>query len=201
MSSQGFNDAVHEQTSIENDDTKDDVSNLTMANQDEISEKKVASDGNIDNVNNINDNLNSTPDIDSAPIPEKEVSKTELSQQQTDLPPIYSTFTDRQKKMIIFSASIASLFSPMSANIYLPALNTLSKDLSVSNSLINLTVTMYLVNIIYCSHLLMEAYPKLTAIVFGSLDISRHNAIHFCWIDGFVWKKAHLSSCLCSLHC
>ncbi|KAI9852926.1 MAG: hypothetical protein M1838_003720 [Thelocarpon superellum] len=57
----------------------------------------------------------------------------------------HSSFTDRQKTAIILTVSVGSFFSPLSANIYLPALNTLADDLQVSTSLINLTVTTYLI--------------------------------------------------------
>lgn len=42
-------------------------------------------------------------------------------------------------------ASWAGFFSPVSANIYFPALETLARDLHVSNSLINLTLTSYMI--------------------------------------------------------
>lgn len=42
-------------------------------------------------------------------------------------------------------ASWAGFFSPVSANIYFPALNTLARDLHVSNTLINLTLTSYMI--------------------------------------------------------
>jgi hypothetical protein len=58
----------------------------------------------------------------------------------------HSTFTTTEKKILIFVASIAALFSPMSANIYMPALNTLRDAFHVTNTLINLTVTTYLVS-------------------------------------------------------
>lgn len=45
-------------------------------------------------------------------------------------------------------ASLAALFSPLSANIYYPALNTLSEDLHESLSNINLTITTYLVRLL-----------------------------------------------------
>jgi len=39
----------------------------------------------------------------------------------------------------------AAFFSPLSANIYFPALTSLSQDLHVSNSLINLSLTSYMI--------------------------------------------------------
>jgi hypothetical protein len=78
--------------------------------------------------------------IDPEPASEKPVKKEDST---TDEP--HSVYTTNQKRAIILAASIASFFSPLSANIYLPALNTLATDLHVSNTLITLTVTSYLV--------------------------------------------------------
>ncbi|KAJ5373163.1 Kynureninase [Penicillium concentricum] len=57
----------------------------------------------------------------------------------------YSVFTVSQRRYIVFMASWAGFFSPVSSQIYFPALNTLAKDLHVSNSLINLTLTSYMI--------------------------------------------------------
>ena len=60
----------------------------------------------------------------------------------------YSTFSNRQKKYIIMTAALASTFSPFSANIYYPALNSIATDLHISASLINLTITTYMVSLL-----------------------------------------------------
>ncbi|CEJ59233.1 hypothetical protein PMG11_07864 [Penicillium brasilianum] len=57
----------------------------------------------------------------------------------------YSAFTISQRRFIVFMASWAGFFSPVSSQIYFPALNTLAQDLHVSNSLINLTLTSYMI--------------------------------------------------------
>ena len=57
----------------------------------------------------------------------------------------YSSFTPWQKRFIILSASIGSFISPLTSNIYLPALNTIASDLHVSISQVNLTITTYMV--------------------------------------------------------
>lgn len=57
----------------------------------------------------------------------------------------YSVFTESQKQFIVFIASWAGFFSPVSSQIYYPALNSLAQDLNVSHSLINLTLTSYMV--------------------------------------------------------
>jgi multidrug resistance protein len=59
--------------------------------------------------------------------------------------PPHSAFSPGKRKFIVFMAAFAGFFSPLSANIYFPALNTLSKDLHVSSSLINLTLTSYMI--------------------------------------------------------
>ena len=59
--------------------------------------------------------------------------------------PNYSIFTKNEKRFIVFMASMAAFFSPVSSNIFFPALNTLALNLHVSDSLINLTITTYLV--------------------------------------------------------
>jgi hypothetical protein len=56
----------------------------------------------------------------------------------------WSIWTSRQKKMIIMTASLASFFSPLST------LNTITADLNVSNSLINLSITTYMVSLLSC---------------------------------------------------
>lgn len=57
----------------------------------------------------------------------------------------YSVFTKHEKRWIIFLIAMAGFFSPLSANIYFPAINYLARDLSVSLELINLTITAYLI--------------------------------------------------------
>ena len=75
---------------------------------------------------------------------ESEQQEQESGKQQTQEPP-FSVFSVREKRFIVIMASLAALFSPLSANIYFPALNTLSADLHVSLTKINLTITTYLV--------------------------------------------------------
>lgn len=59
--------------------------------------------------------------------------------------PPYSTFTKSQKGYIVFMIALGGFFSPLSANIFFPALNALSHDLRVSNELINLSLTSYMI--------------------------------------------------------
>ena len=59
--------------------------------------------------------------------------------------PLHSVFGQKQKVFIICMAGLGSFFSPLRANIYFPALPALAKDLNVSNELINLTLTSYMI--------------------------------------------------------
>jgi hypothetical protein len=67
-----------------------------------------------------------------------------LSRVSTNSAP-YSIFTLSQKRFIVFMVSIASFFSPLSANIYFPALNVLSVDFKVSEAIMNLTLSSYMI--------------------------------------------------------
>lgn len=57
----------------------------------------------------------------------------------------YSIFTTREKTWISSVASIGTMFSTLMSYIYFPAIVPMSDELGVSVSLINLTVTSYLI--------------------------------------------------------
>ena len=59
--------------------------------------------------------------------------------------PVYSVFGKRQKQYIVAMAAMAGLFSTLSTNIYFPALNSLATEFKVSDELISLTVTSYMI--------------------------------------------------------
>lgn len=60
----------------------------------------------------------------------------------------YSVFSHNAKRCIIVVASLAAWFSPLASQTYLPALNQLARDLNVTSSQINLSVTTYLVSLV-----------------------------------------------------
>ncbi|KAH0555807.1 hypothetical protein GP486_006251 [Trichoglossum hirsutum] len=70
---------------------------------------------------------------------------------------LYSIFTRREKRFIVFMVAWAGLFAPLSAAIYFPVLPTLARDMHVSNALINLTVTSFML------------FQALTPTIFGDL--------------------------------
>ena len=65
-----------------------------------------------------------------------------VGQDQSSSP--YSVFSEPAKRWIIFLVALAGFFSPLSANIYFPALNYIAANLGVSLELMNLTITAYL---------------------------------------------------------
>ncbi|KAE8451540.1 hypothetical protein EG329_003613 [Mollisiaceae sp. DMI_Dod_QoI] len=79
-----------------------------------------------------------TEDINSS------ASSTYCLDKQLPDPP-YHTFTFAKKKQLVYIVSLAGLFSPLSSNIYFPALGQISRDLHVSLATVSLTVTIYMV--------------------------------------------------------
>lgn len=57
----------------------------------------------------------------------------------------YHVMSKRQKWNIVVFVSLAGAFSPLSSNIYFPAIATISHDLGVTPSLVALTITVYMV--------------------------------------------------------
>ena len=71
--------------------------------------------------------------------------------------PVYSAFSTWKKRYIVIAVTFAAFISPTSSNIYFPALNPLRTDLNVSPTLINLTLTSYMI------------FQGLAPTVFGDL--------------------------------
>ncbi|KIJ66313.1 hypothetical protein HYDPIDRAFT_109309 [Hydnomerulius pinastri MD-312] len=69
----------------------------------------------------------------------------EKKDEKQDVEKPYSIYTTSEKWFIVSMASLASLFSPLTANIYFPAIPTIATAFDKSIELINLTVTVYMV--------------------------------------------------------
>ncbi|QSZ32932.1 hypothetical protein DSL72_002515 [Monilinia vaccinii-corymbosi] len=57
----------------------------------------------------------------------------------------YTSFSSWEKWFLILIATVACFFSPFTAQIYFPAINTIAKDLHVTSRQVNLTVTTYMI--------------------------------------------------------
>ncbi|TVY73194.1 Itaconate transport protein, partial [Lachnellula suecica] len=59
--------------------------------------------------------------------------------------PLYTIYNRREKLFLVCLGTMATFLSPVTANIYFPAMNVLAEDLHVSYNLINLTITTFLI--------------------------------------------------------
>ena len=91
--------------------------------------------------------VNSSPSL--SPQDEKDISIPSTPAESFNLeaqaatPPPYHVFTRSRKLQMVIIVSFAAIFSPLSSNIYFPALSEISKvsPLPVSPHLIILTIT------------------------------------------------------------
>ncbi|KAM0738725.1 hypothetical protein ACQRIT_006462 [Beauveria bassiana] len=65
--------------------------------------------------------------------------------QRTNSRAPYSVHSKSVKRLLVIAASATAIFSPISAQIYLPALIPIAKSLHVSATKVNLTITAYMV--------------------------------------------------------
>lgn len=86
------------------------------------------------------------PDDDKHDDLTKEVPGAQKESENTTNEPPYTILEEWRKISIIMTASFLGLVSPISSSTYFPSVNQISSDLHKSISLINLTVTMYMVS-------------------------------------------------------
>ncbi|KAF2673922.1 MFS general substrate transporter [Microthyrium microscopicum] len=58
--------------------------------------------------------------------------------------PPHHVFSREQKKWLVYMVSLAAMFSPLSSNIYFPALPTIAETLHTPIELVTLTITIYM---------------------------------------------------------
>ncbi|RJE19044.1 transporter, partial [Aspergillus sclerotialis] len=59
--------------------------------------------------------------------------------------PVHSAFSKHEKRFIVFMVTMASFFSPLSGQIYYPIMPTLVQNYHLSNALVNLTISTYMI--------------------------------------------------------
>jgi MFS family permease len=64
---------------------------------------------------------------------------------EADTEPPYHLMSRQQKWNLVIFTSLAGAFSPLSSNIYFPAIATISHDLGVTPTLVALTITVYMI--------------------------------------------------------
>ncbi|KAL5614660.1 uncharacterized protein BROUX77_000497 [Berkeleyomyces rouxiae] len=77
--------------------------------------------------------------------PEKDTPAATASVTARTGPTPFSIHSTRRKRAIVLAASLAAFFSPMTQQIYLPALPALAARFNVSDSAMTLTVTSYMI--------------------------------------------------------
>lgn len=85
----------------------------------------------------------------------------------------YSIYSQKTKTFLIISVSFMAIISPLSSAVYLPAVPQIGHDLNVSPSLINLTITTYMVSFPPLYH----ACVSMNANDVHRIDIPRHRPI------------------------
>ncbi|KAI1780107.1 major facilitator superfamily transporter [Hypoxylon cercidicola] len=83
--------------------------------------------------------------LDTKPSEGNPLAEPPSEQPIVDSRPNYSAFSTWEKNGIVLGAAIGAFFSPLTAQIYLPALNVLADEFHVTVSQINLTVTTYMI--------------------------------------------------------
>ncbi|OCL02136.1 MFS general substrate transporter [Glonium stellatum] len=92
----------------------------------------------------IRPNAEQSIEVDPSKVEETVEAIRSTSNASSEQPP-YSIFTLNEKRLIVVILTSAALFSPISSTIYYPSLTTLAADLHVSNTLINLTITSFMI--------------------------------------------------------
>ncbi|KAJ5512808.1 Major facilitator superfamily domain general substrate transporter [Penicillium fimorum] len=93
--------------------------------------------------------VNSSPNL--SPRDEKDLSIPSTPaesinlESQAPVSPPYHVFPRSRKLLMVIIVSLAAIFSPLSSNIYFPALTDVAEELNISMSLASLTITVYMI--------------------------------------------------------
>ncbi|KAJ5836330.1 Major facilitator superfamily domain general substrate transporter [Penicillium robsamsonii] len=97
----------------------------------------------------IDNSVNSSPNL--SPRDEKDLSipstpaESIKLESQAPVSPSYHVFPRSRKLLMVIIVSLAAIFSPLSSNIYFPALTDVAEELNISMSLASLTITVYMI--------------------------------------------------------
>ncbi|WWC68737.1 uncharacterized protein I206_102671 [Kwoniella pini CBS 10737] len=111
------------------------------ANQDG-KQRQLPDDLNENNRQNLSTNIENSSNTLDPPFQDLQTTQTNLT---TSSNKPYSVFTSGQKWFIVIFSALGAIFSPISTNIYVPAIPTLARAFNTTTEKINLTVTIYLV--------------------------------------------------------
>lgn len=114
-----------------------------------------------------------------------QIEGEEDKEEVTTDPSRYTVWTPWQKRFIVGGAAFCGFYNPLTAQMYLPALNKLAADFDVTPAKINLTVTTYMV------------FQGLTPILFSSFTdaLGRRPGYIICFV---VYLAANVALALAS---
>ena len=136
----GDKDGVSEEGKPETDSSS--VSRRVSSESRDVSDKEMRQDAD-SNDPDLNPDLSDHSDHDHDH--DRNDVEAGLAPVQSAAPPPYSIYTRWEKRMIVLAVSLAAFFSPVTAQIYLPALNVLAADFNITSTQVNLTMTTYMI--------------------------------------------------------
>ena len=115
-----------------------------------------------------NEENTSSSDKSGTPTVDIEKGQQHASNTATDADAPFSIWNTTERRLIILCASSAALFSPLSAQIYYPALNEIAHDLHASSGLINLSITTYMVSKVWDISLHLKPIKDILTLLLGT---------------------------------
>jgi len=109
---------------------------------------------------------------------EKGIPKEEEKHDGPDPSPPFSIFSLMQKRFIVLIVALTTLLPPLTASIFYPVITLLARELHVSITDINLTITIYLVRISQAILSEVKVWPLLLTSFFTGHP--RHCSF-VCW--------------------
>jgi multidrug resistance protein len=80
-----------------------------------------------------------------SPIDPEQDDSNAIKKVESNQAPLHSAFTRRQRLFVVTMTALASFFSPLSGQIYFPAIPQLTKEYHTTTGKINLTITTYMI--------------------------------------------------------
>ncbi|KAJ4490543.1 major facilitator superfamily domain-containing protein [Lentinula aciculospora] len=141
-------------------------------------------DSNPSNLSALEEGSSPPPTITNTPPPPTTSEREPLGEKVHSDPP-YSIYTKKEKWLIVLLIAISGLFSPLTANVYFPAIPSIADAFHKSTELINLTVTMYMV------------FQGISPMLFGALadNVSVWN-LRLVYLLHKVGRRIIYASCL-----
>lgn len=151
---QGGEDDTDDQEKVEDVDKEKEDGVDKECGDDDAEEKdtRLSRSGSHSGSSTVNEAIDELPNPKDARTPEP-MDNIDLENNATETRPMtaatsktpFSAYPTKAKRIIVLAAASASIFAPLSMQIYLPSLTTLVDEFHVSRTKINLTVSVYMI--------------------------------------------------------